>query len=1220
MSRWLKIFLSLLAVVLLALGSLPWWLGAALPPILHTWHVSFERYERVGYTSFKLYGAQCTYPAVVVTAAEVQADTPVLWLTRWLRGREPLITVDRWAVRHTPNSSPTPPSTKKSIDGMPDLQRLLIHLVPILHRWLPHVILNHGELRGITPEMTLTQADWHETTLKVDGLQMGGWKFASATATATGGNFTVTGKMPENSAQLQVVWTTAGIEGTGTWWDQPFQVKTRFPDQGWIPSDARVVAENWRIPAARVKLGTPYAQVTGSARASWQNEAWELSAQASAVPALKTKAPPFNAEATAHGTLRELTLTALKLNAPFATSVLTAPVTFGFDHPLAAQSAQLTVEADLAKLPWLEAHGQVKGMVSVSGDSIAARQVFQLEGNAISLGHFAVAKATARGELAWPLLKVEEISAQLDATSSFTAHGAIDWQSREITDGALKATLTPAWFSAWLPKGASWSEATLAATAEGPLLDPHHRGSLQLSQALWPPLHPLAIDTSWQGHGTEIETLSGKVTAGQSSLAFAGTLNAQGAQLTQFAFTASGQPIWQLAAPAQFSWGPAWQIGNLKLVGSASQLSLAVHGGDDGAVELTATQFDSLWLQDWISLSGPHWQLRALNASGRVVEGAIAFKTTAAALIDMAPRPAEVQLSASGDRHGVQLQELTVTESGRILTQAKGQLPVSWKIQPTLHAEFDDSAPLDVAASTDPDSPLWAALASFSGLKLVDPSASIHVKGTLREPAGELQARAAAVSVTLPSKKFSVPDLADLILTLQFGRDSVTLKTLVTKFDGQAIEASGHLPMSDARWQQLWQSPTTLDWSQAEARIEIPDADLAVLARRMPDFIAPAGRLQAHVALSPGAKFSGALQLTNASSRPLPPFGTLQDISADIALADRTFTLRAVNAKLGGEPVTLDGTVTLVPDHAPQLSLGLKGKNLPLVRSTGLLVRTDIDLRAKTDDAGVTKVAGTVTLRDSLVLANLAALLPTGQRGVTRQPPYFAVDAEPFRHWPLAVEVRGPQAVRIRTAVFNGTASARFQLSGTLGEPRAVGDLSVDRGQVLFPFATFTVQNGTVRLRESDPFHAAVNVTALSQRRDYQLRLEATGQLPTPTITLTSSPALEAEEVLLMVMTGQPPVTQSSATAANPTASASGQRLALLGAYLGRGLFADLGIGGEDRLEISSGEQISDQGRETYEFEYKLDKRWSLTGEYDRFDSYNAGVKWRVYTDEGKKK
>ena len=53
-------------------------------------------------------------------------------------------------------------------------------------------------------------------------------------------------------------------------------------------------------------------------------------------------------------------------------------------------------------------------------------------------------------------------------------------------------------------------------------------------------------------------------------------------------------------------------------------------------------------------------------------------------------------------------------------------------------------------------------------------------------------------------------------------------------------------------------------------------------------------------------------------------------------------------------------------------------------------------------------------------------------------------------------------------------------------------------------------------------------------------------------------------------------------------------------------------------MEISSGEQVSRQGRETYEFEYKLGERWSLLGEYDQFDSYNAGVKWRVYTEESK--
>ena len=72
----------------------------------------------------------------------------------------------------------------------------------------------------------------------------------------------------------------------------------------------------------------------------------------------------------------------------------------------------------------------------------------------------------------------------------------------------------------------------------------------------------------------------------------------------------------------------------------------------------------------------------------------------------------------------------------------------------------------------------------------------------------------------------------------------------------------------------------------------------------------------------------------------------------------------------------------------------------------------------------------------------------------------------------------------------------------------------------------------------------------------------------------------------------------------------------MLGAYLGKGLFEDFGSGSEERLEISSGEQITYQGRETYQIEYKLGDRWSVVGEYDQFDSYNADLKRRIYIQE----
>src|SRR3954462_8426780 len=127
MFRWVKIFLWLAGLALLALAALPWWLGVALKPILRAQRITFERYERVGYGSFKLHQARYSHPSVVVQAHEVQSDAPLLWLAKRMRGEEPLIVVHQWAVRVTSNFAPS--TGKRTWNGMADLQRLLVRLV-----------------------------------------------------------------------------------------------------------------------------------------------------------------------------------------------------------------------------------------------------------------------------------------------------------------------------------------------------------------------------------------------------------------------------------------------------------------------------------------------------------------------------------------------------------------------------------------------------------------------------------------------------------------------------------------------------------------------------------------------------------------------------------------------------------------------------------------------------------------------------------------------------------------------------------------------------------------------------------------------------------------------------------------------------------------------------------------------------------------------------------
>jgi translocation and assembly module TamB len=1200
-------------MALVALGALlltlPWWLGLALRPVLQSQGITFEAYERAGYAHFLLRNVNHQAARFRLDAAQVKSVTPLLWLARRLRGQEPALAVENWSARLIPA---TPAAGTKSapnaIQGMPGLQLALQQIGPHLVRWLPQADLKTGTISGLGPELKIAAATWRKGTLKVEGLRVTEHELAVVLIFAADGSASLVARTAGNEARLQLAWTGTTLTGEATLWEQPVQLTARFPTQGWLPAEAGASAANWQLPARRAGLGSPYAQVVGGVRLDWRDGRFDLSLNASAQPEAQTKAPPFSARVAAHGTLKEFVLTAFDVDAPFAKATLTAPVTFGVDRPLAAESAQLNVAADLAKLPWLEARGLVKGTIRVNGDTAAARQTFQLQFTDVMLPGFALQQAKAEGVLHWPELELTTLAVQLDAASSLQASGTINWQSRELHGANLAATLGSAWFTRWLPSGMTWGAAKISATAEGSLDAPRHQGTLQFTEVQRPPLRPLRIDASWQGVGAQTEILSARVTAQPSALDFAGHLDAHGLQLTRFLHTINDQAVWSLTSPTRLTWAPGWNLDPLQLSGPAGRLTLKGTGGSEGFFELAVADFDSAWLQDWVTIAGPAWRVDTLQATGRGADQILIFDTALSAQIVMTPRPAQVKLVASGDAQGVHLKELSVVEGDRALTQATGRWPLIFRLQPTLHLQWDETLPLELAASTAAASPLWAALSAATGLTLKEPVATMKLTGTLRQPVGDLQLRASQLSLPVKSESYSPPEGTDLTLDLQFSRERVTLANFSAKLDGQAVRASGQIEMNDARWRQLWREPAAFDWSEAGGKLEIPDADLAPLAHRAPHFIAALGRLRARIELSPGRKFSGELYLTDAASRPLPPFGTLQQINADLTLDDHTLTVRSLSAKLGGEPVVLDGSLTLVPGAAPRLALGLKGTNLPLVRNTGLILRNDLDVRATTDPAGVTRLTGTITLRDSLVLANLNDLLPTGPRGVTRQPPYFAVAAEPYRHWPLDITVRGPRAIRIRTTVFNGTASPRFHLGGTLGEPRAVGELTVDQGQVLFPFASFKVRQGIVRLSEADPFHAKVNLNATSQRRDYQLRLEVTGQLPTPIITLSSAPALAAEDVLLMVMTGQPP--------SGETASSGAQRLGLLGVYLGRGIFQDLGLGGEDRLEISAGQQVSQQGRETYEFEYKLGEKWSLVGEYDRFDQYNTGLKWRVYTQE----
>jgi translocation and assembly module TamB len=119
--------------------------------------------------------------------------------------------------------------------------------------------------------------------------------------------------------------------------------------------------------------------------------------------------------------------------------------------------------------------------------------------------------------------------------------------------------------------------------------------------------------------------------------------------------------------------------------------------------------------------------------------------------------------------------------------------------------------------------------------------------------------------------------------------------------------------------------------------------------------------------------------------------------------------------------------------------------------------------------------------------------------------------------------------------------------------------------------------------------------------------MEISGPADQPVVQFSAIPGLSSEEIVLMLTTGQIP------RGAGVTATTQ-QRAEGLALFVGKNVLSDFGLGGGDRLTFHSGRDISESGRPTYDLEYKLTDRWSLIGEYDRFDQYNLNLKWRVYS------
>lgn len=1202
------------AICALVVAALPWWWGTALRLGGTAAGLRFEDYERIGYTRWALSEMSWKGDTGQFAAKRIELPHPLALLLRGNDAGAIRVTNWRWVGAE---SAPETPTTSASESGW---HRTFAVLGKALKSWqprLPPVEATDGTLVFSKHETTLGRVGWEPATatLSFDAIAVGGqvvsghvsWNFEAQN---------LRGQLESADGAADFTATETEVQISGEWRQQPVVASAQFDATGWLPKKATVDASAWQLPGERLGLGGRFAFVRTNAQLNWVAGRFDLKVSARSDPVEGETLPPIKVIIVAQGDLDSITIETLTANAPGLTASLSDKITWTGKKwdKLWHAPAEFEVEADLEQLTGGRSRGKMRGQVVLTRDETAG-PVANAQLTAESVQWRDWPEVSGRGEATYKggVLQMKSWRFEADDDSQIDLAGSWDFKSRTARDVEVEGRLARRWLDRWLPESVVFAVAEVKATAEGAWPELQHKGSLKVDDLTVGRIKPVDGEVAWEGVGGN--EIGGEILAkaGESEISIVAQFAGEQVEVSEMKLQRADGETMKLAQPLTLTWKPAWRIEKMELRGPNSSLLTSL---GEGRLNLQVSQLEKAWLADWIEVPGPDWRIENLLVDGGELEGVWQGKVESTSGVALSEsRWAEVRVEATLDADGVRIAQASVSEGDQAILSMSGQLP--FKVTPHAIDEkwsIDDSAPLSAEITSTDNPAFWAQFEEAFGIKIVAPVVNATVQGTWAKPEGEIDLSAERIRANPEKWGTKWPELTQLEAHLTGDAGGLKLETLTARISGQDVRAAGHLQLEQKKFKLLRDDPWAYVIQEGEGTLDIPDADLAAWATLAPRVLAPIGRMTLSLLVKPGGKLDGELRLNGAATRPIGPLGALQDITALLRFEGRRLKIESITAQTGGRPVVLKGEAAWLKDGEPQFDLTLVGENIPFVRQTGLLLRGDVDLKLETEGDGSTWLRGKVGLRDGLFLVDLQSLRPGkgGTGSAAGRPPYFSVQEMPFADWQLDVAVSGNRFLRMETPVFSGRASADFHLTGSLREPRAIGEATIDEGRVKLPFATFRVVDGWVRLRQNDPYVPHISLVGTTRRINYDLRLEINGTASTPNLQFFSSPPLASEEILLLVMAGEAPQDEVSYTAS--------QRSTKLGAYLGQSLINQFTghPGGEDRLLITTGDKVSRDGRETYRIEYNLDGRWSLVGEYDEFDDYNAGVKWKMFSSEKK--
>ncbi|HET6841892.1 MAG TPA: translocation/assembly module TamB domain-containing protein [Candidatus Angelobacter sp.] len=366
-----------------------------------------------------------------------------------------------------------------------------------------------------------------------------------------------------------------------------------------------------------------------------------------------------------------------------------------------------------------------------------------------------------------------------------------------------------------------------------------------------------------------------------------------------------------------------------------------------------------------------------------------------------------------------------------------------------------------------------------------------------------------------------------------------------------------------------------------------------------------------------GSNLDGQIKIVNANVHTASyPVG-LDNANGVINVAGNRLEISQLRADMGGGVVTLTGGATYRP--AMQFNLALATQNVRVRYPEGLraIVGSNLTLTGNTQAAVLN---GQVRLEHLSFTPDfdLSEFITqfTGESAVG-PPSSFAQSIR------LDVALLSTTQMNLASSKVSLQGSANLRLTGTAAAPVILGRSNLTGGEMFFAGNRYVIQHGVVDFLNPVRTQPVVNLQVTTLVDQYNITLNFQGPVDRLVATYTSDPALPPVDIINLLAFGK----TTEAAAANPSTPGNLGAQTVLAQGLGEvsnriekfagisHLAIDPALGGDNHnqgpriaiqqrvtsnLLVTFATDVTSTQRQVIQMEYKLNKRWSLSGVRDQ--------------------